>query len=46
MERIWKTLEMWAREALECCKQNLMGNSGGSSEDRMPIRMQTEKTVS
>jgi hypothetical protein len=27
-------LEMQAKEALECCKQSLMGNSGGSSEDQ------------
>jgi hypothetical protein len=25
--RIWETLDMWVREALECCQQSLMGDS-------------------
>jgi hypothetical protein len=30
---IWKSLEMWSREALECLKQSLMGDFIGNSED-------------
>lgn len=25
----WKSLALWAREALECCKQGFMGHSAG-----------------
>jgi hypothetical protein len=31
---IWKSLEKQAREVLECCKQSLMSDSDGSSEDQ------------
>lgn len=31
-ERMWKILGLWAREALEHCKQSLVGHSGGISE--------------
>jgi hypothetical protein len=31
---IWKSLEMWAREAHECYKESLMGDSRWSSEDQ------------
>jgi hypothetical protein len=30
----WKSLVMCARESLECCKQNFMGDSDGISKDR------------
>jgi hypothetical protein len=32
--RIWEILEMLVRENIEWCKQSLMSNSGGSSEDQ------------
>jgi hypothetical protein len=35
---IWKSLEKGDRESLECCKQSLMGNSSGSSEDQSANR--------
>jgi hypothetical protein len=38
-------MEMRAREALECYKQRLVGNSGGSLEDQNAIEMQTVQTV-
>jgi hypothetical protein len=31
---IWKSLEVETREALECCKQSLMSDSDGSSENQ------------
>jgi hypothetical protein len=33
MGGIWKSLVKQDRESLQCCKQSLMSNSGGSSED-------------
>jgi hypothetical protein len=35
---IWKSLEMHAREALECSMQSLMGDPGGSSQDQSANR--------
>jgi hypothetical protein len=29
-----RNLEKWARKSLVCCKQNILGDSGGSSEDQ------------
>lgn len=37
MEGIWKSLEMWALETLELCKQNLMLLVG--AETRMLLRV-------
>jgi hypothetical protein len=34
VRRMWKSLEMYARETLDCYKQSLMGSSGGNSEDQ------------
>ena len=31
---VWNSLEMQDGEASECCKQSLMGNSGGSSKNQ------------
>jgi hypothetical protein len=31
---VWKCLETWAKEAIECCMQNLLGSSNGSSVDQ------------
>lgn len=31
--RIWKRVETWAREALECCRLSSGSNSGGCVED-------------
>jgi hypothetical protein len=42
---IWKSLEMWAREALECCKLSLRSDSGGNPDDQVLIGKQTEKMV-
>jgi hypothetical protein len=36
--RIWKSLEMTAREALECCNLSLMSDSGVSAEDQNAAR--------
>jgi hypothetical protein len=35
---IWKQLEICIRERLECCKQSLMGDSCGSSEEQNAYR--------
>lgn len=29
-----ESLELWAREALECCNQSLIGHSGGNLGDK------------
>lgn len=31
---IWKSLDLWAREAQDCCKQSLMNHSGGSMKNQ------------
>jgi hypothetical protein len=41
--RIWKSLEKWAKKGLNCYKQSLMGNSGGSSGDQKADRMNRAK---
>lgn len=33
LRSLWKSLGLWAREALECCKQSLIGHSEGSLGD-------------
>lgn len=34
IKEVWKSLKMWAREDVECCKQIFMGDSGRNLEDR------------
>jgi hypothetical protein len=43
---IWKHLELQARENLECCKQSLVGDSGGNSEDENADRKHCAHEVS
>jgi hypothetical protein len=31
---MWKDLELWVRKAIVCWKQNFMGHSDGSLEDK------------
>jgi hypothetical protein len=46
MEGIWKCLKMWAKEYIQCYKQNLMGNSSESSKTRIPTGMAEMKARS
>lgn len=36
-----QSLELWAREILECCKQSWMGSSGGVLKTQMPRQERT-----
>lgn len=41
-----EVLELWARKALECCKQSLIGHSGGLlRQDKGITEILTIKTV-
>lgn len=42
---MWKSLELWAREALECCKQDLMGPAGKVVEDEILLERPMVKTL-
>jgi hypothetical protein len=46
MEGIWKCLKMWAKEYIQCYKQNLMGNSSESSKTRISTGMAEMKARS
>lgn len=38
VKRFCKVLEIWAAEALECCMQNLMNDSGQGSQNQNSFR--------
>lgn len=43
MDKVWKGLEKQDREVTECSEQNLMGDSGWTSEDKNNDRNRDHK---
>lgn len=34
---MWKSLELWSSQVLECCNQSLKGDSGDSAEEQNAV---------
>lgn len=35
--RMWKSLELWSSQVLDCCNQSLKGDAGDSAEEQNAV---------